>query len=236
MEVSRRMGLKFALATVFASTIPIIARAQDAPQENAASSFAYPVDGGQVVFHPVDHASMAVETPGGVIYVDPVGGAPAYANLPAPALILITHEHGDHFDLPTLEALPEVRIIANQAVFDKLPAEMQTRATAMANGSSAEVLGLTIEAVPAYNLTEDRLQYHPKGRDNGYILTIGGKRFYIAGDTEDTPEMRAKFLSTIPIGRFSTPEDLGNAACFLASDEASMITGVAMEVDGGRCI
>ena len=66
----------------------------------------------------------------------------------------------------------------------------------------------------------------------------------VAGETpllktfmgEDTPEMRAKFLSTIPLGRFSTPEDLGNAACFLCSDEASMITGVAMEVDGGRCI
>ncbi|MEM9395041.1 MAG: glucose 1-dehydrogenase [Pseudomonadota bacterium] len=66
----------------------------------------------------------------------------------------------------------------------------------------------------------------------------------VAGETpllasflgEDTPEMRAKFLSTIPIGRFSQPEDLGNAACFLCSDEASMITGVVMEVDGGRCI
>ena len=66
----------------------------------------------------------------------------------------------------------------------------------------------------------------------------------VAGETpllksfmgEDTPEIRAKFLSTIPIGRFSTPEDIGNAACFLCSDEASMITGVAMEVDGGRCI
>ena len=66
----------------------------------------------------------------------------------------------------------------------------------------------------------------------------------VAGETpmlktfmgEDTPQMRAKFLATIPIGRFSTPEDLGNAACFLCSDEASMITGVAMEVDGGRCI
>lgn len=66
----------------------------------------------------------------------------------------------------------------------------------------------------------------------------------VAGETpllksfmgEDTPEMRAKFLSTIPIGRFSTPEDMGNAACFLCSDEASMITGIAMEVDGGRCI
>ncbi len=66
----------------------------------------------------------------------------------------------------------------------------------------------------------------------------------VAGETpllasfmgEDTPEMRAKFLVTIPLGRFSTPEDMGNAACFLCSDEASMITGVAMEVDGGRCI
>ena len=66
----------------------------------------------------------------------------------------------------------------------------------------------------------------------------------VAGETpllktfmgEDTPEMRAKFLATIPIGRFSTPEDLGNAACFLCSDEASMITGVGLEVDGGRCI
>ena len=66
----------------------------------------------------------------------------------------------------------------------------------------------------------------------------------VAGETpllksfmgEDTPAMRAKFLSTIPLGRFSTPEDLGNAACFLCSDEASMITGVCMEVDGGRCV
>ena len=66
----------------------------------------------------------------------------------------------------------------------------------------------------------------------------------VAGDTpllakfmgEDTPEMRQKFLSTIPLGRFSTPEDMGNAACYLCSDEASMITGVCMEVDGGRCI
>jgi 3-oxoacyl-[acyl-carrier protein] reductase len=66
----------------------------------------------------------------------------------------------------------------------------------------------------------------------------------VAGETpllasfmgEDTPEMRAKFISTIPLGRFSTPQDMGNAACFLCSDEASMITGVAMEVDGGRCI
>ncbi len=85
-------------------------------------------------------------------------------------------------------------------------------------------------------------------RANAVELAAAGIRVValnpVAGETpllssfmgEDTPEMRAKFLSTIPIGRFSTPEDLGNAACFLCSDEASMITGVCMEVDGGRCI
>ena len=68
------------------------------------------------------------------------------------------------------------------------------------------------------------------------LVRIFGEDRLVAVIRTDTPEMRAKFLSTIPIGRFSTPEDLGNAACFLCSDEASMITGVAMEVDGGRCI
>ncbi|WP_420569213.1 SDR family oxidoreductase [Thalassovita sp.] len=77
----------------------------------------------------------------------------------------------------------------------------------------------------------------PKGIRVNALCPVAGETPLLASFLgEDTPEMRAKFLSTIPIGRFSTPEDLGNAACFLCSDEASMITGVAMEVDGGRCI
>jgi 3-oxoacyl-[acyl-carrier protein] reductase len=77
----------------------------------------------------------------------------------------------------------------------------------------------------------------PKGVRVNALCPVAGETPLLASFMgEDTPEMRAKFLSTIPIGRFSTPEDLGNAACFLCSDEASMITGVAMEVDGGRCI
>lgn len=186
MILSRRASLMLGLATITAA-MPRITLAQTA----APTSFSYPVEGGQVVFHPVDHASMVVETPGGVIYVDPVGGADLYRGLPQPSLILITHEHGDHFDLPTLQALPAVAIIANPAVHGMLPADMQARATAMANGDQAQAMGLLVEAVPAYNTTADRRQYHPQGRDNGYVLTIGGKRFYIAGDTEDTPEMRA---------------------------------------------
>lgn len=187
MILSRRAILMGGIVALGATLLPRLALAQAA----APASFAFPVEGGEVVFHPVSHASMVIETPGGVIHVDPVGGAEAYAGKPQPALILITHEHGDHYDLPTLQALPAVAIIANPAVHAMLPAEMQSRATAMANGDTVEALGIAIEAVPAYNITPDRLQYHPQGRDNGYVLTIGGKRFYIAGDTEDTPEMRA---------------------------------------------
>lgn len=187
MMLSRRASLMLGLASFAATAMPRITLAQSV----APASFSYPVEGGQVVFHPVDHASMVVETPGGVIYVDPVGGADLYRGMPQPSLILITHEHGDHFDLPTLQALPPVAIIANPAVHGMLPADMRGRATAMANGDQAQAMGVLIEAVPAYNTSPDKQQFHPQGRDNGYVLTIGGKRFYIAGDTEDTPEMRA---------------------------------------------
>ncbi|SNR35353.1 MBL fold metallo-hydrolase [Paracoccus sediminis] len=187
MFLSRRASLMLGIASLGATLLPRFALAQT----ETPASFAFAVEGGQVVFHPVDHASMVVETPGGVIYVDPVGGADLYAGMPRPTLILITHEHGDHFDLPTLQALPAVAIIVNPAVHGMLPADMQSRATPMANGDQAQAIGMGVEAVPAYNTSPDKQQYHPQGRDNGYVLTIGGKRFYIAGDTEDTPEMRA---------------------------------------------
>lgn len=186
MPITRRTGLALAAAAIGAGVLPRLAVAQD-----PAARISLPIDGGEVTIHPVDHASMILETPQGVIHVDPVGGVERYAGLPAPALILITHEHGDHFDLPTLEALPEVRLITNAAVHDKLPEAMRARATVMANGDTVEAMGITIEAVPAHNTTEDRMQYHPVGRDNGYVLGVGGKRIYVAGDTEPTPEMLA---------------------------------------------
>lgn len=184
MKFTRRTGLQMAAAAIGAGALPRLSAAQDRPD-----SYSFDVEGGKVVIHPVQHASMVIETPGGVIHVDPVGGAAAYAALPAPNLILITHEHGDHYDLPTLDELAEVRLITNPAVHGKLPEALKGRATAMANGDVVEAMGMQIDAVPAHNITEGRMDYHPVGRDNGYVLGIGGKKFYIAGDTEPTPEM-----------------------------------------------
>ena len=185
MPTTRRQTIVLAGAALFAAGLPV--RGQTLEGDS------YETEVGAVVVHPVQHASFVLQASEFVIYVDPVGGAELYAGLPAPALILITHEHSDHFDVPTIEALvgADTRLLTNPAVYDKLPAGLKERAAAIANDESTAVEAIPIDAVPAYNITPDRLQYHPKGRDNGYVLTIGGMRVYIAGDTEDTPEMRA---------------------------------------------
>ena len=197
MPFTRRSTLKLGLAGlagIGATTImPYAARAQQGGGDS------YEVEGGEIVIFPIDHASFVMTVPGMVIYVDPVGGASAYEGHPAPDLILITHEHGDHYDVETLAALAgeQTQLVTNPAVFDMLPEDLKARATSIGNGESTGVGDLGIEAIPAYNTTEGRLQYHPRGRDNGYVLTVGGRRVYIAGDTEDIPEMRA--LSDIHI-------------------------------------
>ena len=159
----------------------------------------YMTDNGEISVHPIAHASFVMKAPGMVIYNDPVGEPAAYEELPPPDLVLITHEHGDHYNADTLAALVSntTVLVTNPAVFDMLPEDLKARATALANGDRTEVSGITIDAIPAYNTTGDRLQYHPEGRDNGYVLGIDGKRIYIAGDTEDIPEMRT--LSGIDI-------------------------------------
>lgn len=147
---------------------------------------------GDIIVHPVDHASLVLGFGDAVIYVDPVGGAALYEGLPPPTAILVTHEHGDHYDAPTLEAIAgDAPLIVNPAVYAMLPETLKANATAMANGDAGEVAGLPIEAVPAHNTTADRMQYHPEGRDNGYVLTLGDKLVYIAGDTEPTDDMLA---------------------------------------------
>jgi L-ascorbate metabolism protein UlaG (beta-lactamase superfamily) len=159
----------------------------------AQSGDMFSSDAGDITVHPVDHASFVMETPAGVIYSDPVGDPALYADLPAPDLILVTHEHGDHYNAETLAALAgdNTQIITNPAVFGMLPEDVKAKASEIANGGSTTFNGVTIDAIPAYNTTEGRLDFHPEGRDNGYVLSFEGFRVYISGDTEDIPEMRA---------------------------------------------
>jgi L-ascorbate metabolism protein UlaG (beta-lactamase superfamily) len=150
--------------------------------------------GGDIVVHPVNHASLVMSWSNRVFYVDPVGGARRYADLPDPDLILITDVHGDHLDIETLQAIvtEDTLLIAPEAVADMLPSELRDRTKVLrSEGQAYALLGVGVKTVPMYNTTEDRKQYHPKGRGNGYIMTFGPARVYIAGDTECTPEMRS---------------------------------------------
>lgn len=145
-----------------------------------------------IIVHPVEHASLVLGFGGHILYADPVGGAALYRDLPPPTAILITHGHGDHFDVPTLTGLAGAApILTNADVFEKLPAPLRARATALANGETGHVDGIGISAIPAHNVTPERLRYHPKGVGNGYVFTLGDKRVYIAGDTEPTDAMLA---------------------------------------------
>lgn len=145
---------------------------------------------GDVKITPIYHASVLIQAAGKTIYVDPA--APGnFAGLPKADLILVSHIHFDHFDPTVLAVLsgPGTEVIAPASVVEKYPA-----AKPMANGEVRQWQGWSIEAVPAYNLVRGPSAgqlYHPKGRDNGYVLTFGGKRFYFSADTEGTPEMRA---------------------------------------------
>lgn len=162
------------------------------PAEPTISGDAVATSQGDLIIHPVNHATFVMQWQGKLFYVDPVGGAERFTGLPAPQVIFVTDIHGDHLNADTLKAIVQADtvIIAPQAVKDMLPAELQAVTQVLANGATTSVAGVGVEAIPMYNLTADRLQYHTKGRGNGYVLTMGGKRIYIAGDTEDIPEMR----------------------------------------------
>lgn len=152
-----------------------------------------PAEGGDILIQPLQHATLALRWKEHTIYVDPVGGAGLFTNLPAPTLVVLTDIHGDHLQLSTLQAVVTEKtfLVASPAAAAQLPEGWRARVTALTNGQSAVVGGLPVEAVAAYNLAADRQKFHPKGRGNGYLLTLGGKRVYLSGDTEDIPEMRA---------------------------------------------
>ncbi|MBC8601925.1 MBL fold metallo-hydrolase [Parabacteroides acidifaciens] len=145
-------------------------------------------DGGELAITFIKHASLMIEYGGHVIQVDPVSEYANYATFPKADIILITHEHGDHLDKKAIAASEKAGtlIIANEN-----SQKIIGKGTVMKNGDKLKPTDyLTIEAVPAYNTTPGREKFHPRHRDNGYILTLGGTRIYIAGDTEDIPELK----------------------------------------------
>jgi L-ascorbate metabolism protein UlaG (beta-lactamase superfamily) len=141
--------------------------------------------GGDLKITFIGHGTLMLTYAGKVIHVDPVSMYANYATLPKADLILVTHEHGDHLDMTAIQAVskPNTEIINSTSA-----AAILVNGTVMKNGETKTAAGIKIEAVPAYNPGKP---FHPKGSGNGYVLTLGNMRVYIAGDTENVPEIKA---------------------------------------------
>lgn len=165
----------------------------------------------------IGHGTLMFEHAGKVVHVDPVSRYADYASLPKADLILVTHEHGDHLDLDAIKQLSKTQ---TDLILTSICAERAQRGTVMANGETRTVQGMKVEAIPAYNILHVRgpgRPYHPKGAGNGYIITFGNVRVYVAGDTENTPEMkrlRSIDVAFLPMNLpyTMTPEMVADAA------------------------
>jgi len=145
-------------------------------------------EGKNLIITFIKHGSLLFEYDNQKIYLDPVAEYADYSNLPKADLILITHEHYDHFDKKGIETVEknDTEFISNKVVFEQLG-----RGRSLSNNEQTTALkNINIKATPAYNITEGRDIFHPKGRDNGYVLTFGSTRVYIGGDSEVIPEMK----------------------------------------------
>jgi L-ascorbate metabolism protein UlaG (beta-lactamase superfamily) len=151
-----------------------------------------PTSQGDLILTFLGHGTLMLTFDNKHIHVDPFSRVADYAkaDLPQADIVLITHEHRDHLDL---EALQHVRTEHTAVVVTENCAAQVEDGIVMHNGDTQTIKGIIIEAVPAYNIVHQRENgqpFHPKGAGNGYILTFGDKRVYIAGDTENTPEMK----------------------------------------------
>lgn len=146
---------------------------------------------GILSIQPIQHASVVFTINNKVIYADPAGGPGYYKGVAAPDIILITHIHGDHFDTSTLNAVRTANtiLVVPSVVADKIADK--SKLVILKNGETTIQLGISIKAIPMYNLPESPTSMHPKGKGNGYILGIGGKNIYLSGDTQGIPEMRS---------------------------------------------
>jgi len=149
-----------------------------------------PTSAGDLRITFIGHATLMFEISGKVIHSDPVGQFGDYGKLPKADLILVAHDHSDHFDP---KAIALIGTEKTKLVLTPICAAKGGRGIVLKNGEETTVDGIRIEAVPAYNVVHMRspgMPFHPKGDGNGYILTFGDKRVYVAGDTENIPEMK----------------------------------------------
>lgn len=152
-----------------------------------------PTSKGPLKIQPLNHATLALTWNGKTIYADPYQAPKTFVGIAKPDLIVITDIHGDHFDPASLDALDLTNtvIVAPQAVADKMSDALKAKTTVLANGAATEKLGISITAIPMYNLPETAESRHPKGRGNGYVLQLGGKSIFLSGDTSGIPEIKA---------------------------------------------
>ena len=147
---------------------------------------------GNLSIQPILHSSLVLTYNDKTIYVDPYGGGEMYRGLKSPDIILLTDIHGDHLNQETLDAIDTSKaifIVPNE-VAKQLPEKYNARIVTLKNNQGVHRLDFFIKAVAMYNLPEEIDAKHPKGRGNGYVITMDDKRIYISGDTEDTQEMR----------------------------------------------
>lgn len=174
------------LTAVIITVMSVPVFSQEVPEYDKLTTSA-----GVLEMHFIGHGSLMFKINGFIIYIDPARSSGNFDFVPKADLILVTHEHGDHLDPALIAELkkPETLLFCNQNSATKVTWGMVMKA-----GDRQEINNIVIEAVPAYNIINERSPghpYHPKGEGLGYILTIGGKKIYIAGDTENTPEMKA---------------------------------------------
>jgi len=145
----------------------------------------FKTSGGELKITLIGHGTLMFAYSGKVIHVDPVSMYADYATLPQADVILVTHEHFDHLDAKAIKATSkaDTAVIVSSSCAKNLP-----DASVMKNGETRTIAGIKIEAVPAYNHKEP---FHPKSNGNGYVLTFGDKRVFVAGDTENVPEIKA---------------------------------------------
>ncbi len=157
-----------------------------------------PTGSGDLTITFLGHGSLLLSFDGMIIAIDPYSKVADYTTLPKADIILVTHEHADHLDLGAIKDIRSNRTVvtANPAAAEKIPGAMvlsngdKKRFT----GTRKDSPGIEVIAVPAYNIVHERspgMPFHPKGQGNGYVLTLGDKRVYVAGDTENIPEMKA---------------------------------------------